>query len=471
MGYINRINPTVFGSGTVIADQESSSSTSKGNLIGESSYAFAGNSTGIAASQSVSASTKALLNSSSLINLGSVFPGQPVTLTITLTATTAGTLSISGYNGHLVVTETISFTSGTKTLTSANSYTNINSITPSVAVTAFTAGTSPLVTTTTLGVKQPQLAASLDMNSSAGAILYPKATQSQIANFDSTVNGITYASTDGMRVYNTTTNSFCEKVNGYWSGLYLEDALKPTHKKVTFVLNSSSSTTLASIVSTANASYQVLPALPSYNASVSSLSSAATPSLNQKANITGSLSYPVQITAKITNTTAVTGGFQAIVTGYYNGVLFSETIGVTTTITSGANPTYTTLAKFTSIVSIVPSTVGTGTFTVSYGNAVSIPVYVIYSAVCQLNLPSTAIAGTGTGNLVLSVSGTTLLTVVGNSQFKTSTGPQTIISTGLSNVASNSNAALLFTNNSLAVTGSSIGNTSIFVSVEYDIIW
>jgi hypothetical protein len=447
MANINRNNPTTHESGMVICD-----SLSKGTLIGKSSYAFAGNPTGLAISQNVTAGNSVLFNSPSLLNLGSIFPGQPVTLTITLTSVAITNLVIKGYNNHNSITETIIVSAGTSTLTSSNSYTNVNSIIPVGNLTNVTVGTNPLIVTNTAGVTQPQLAASLDINSQAGAVLFPKATIAQIQAFDSQVNSVNYASTDGMRIYNTSTGSFCEKVNGYWSGLYLEDPIKPTTKKISTYVDAATLTAIGS-----GTIFQILPALPSYAANNTGLAPSLTPVANKAATITA-MPYPAQVTATIAGTIT---SFVVKITGYYNGILFSETLS------GSAAGTLTSVAKFTSIVSILPTTVS-GTFTVSYGYTANSSAYMIYKAVTRFNGGAGG-SSSGTGAFGLNsgaTANTNFIQLLTNAQVN---GNSSLIELIQPNNIPSSNLSITLSNNATAFVPHT--NSSAFVTIEYDIIW
>ena len=460
MANINRNNPTTHESGMVICD-----SLSKGSLIGESSYAFAGNKTGIALSQTVNLASEVNFNSPSLLNLGSVFPGQPVTLTVTATVTQKTSLVIVGYNGANNVSETINFPIGTNTFTSSNSYTSLGYVSCSSGgpLNNFTMGTNPLSVTTTLGVKQPQLAASLDINSSKGAILFPKATIAQIQAFDSSVNGVTYASTDGMRVYNTSTNSFCEKVNGTWSGLYLEEEFKPSPKTLFVRLNASALTQIGN-----NGSWQLLQPFSTYASNTTGLGSQVSTTsssiVNVGANLKGQMPYPARVTANVSSGT-VTGNFLAKVTGYYKGILFSEVIGAQNSLSSP----YTTNAKFTSIISIVPTS-GTGNFTVNYGYTAASPVYNIYSIAIDY-FPSN-VPNTGTGGLSLNYTSATdvgipLLT---NAELMASNATPLKVIVNLTNLICKDQLSVTNNGNTFGIPANNT-QVSAFLTIKYDIIW
>ena len=481
MANINRNNPTTHESGFTICDNNSDY---KGSLIGESSYEFAGNKTGLAVTQTVAANAQVLFNSPSLLNLGSVFPGQPVTLTITATAGAATTLTILGYNDHDNVTETLNVPIGTNTLTSLNSYTLINSITTSGNLTNVTVGTNPLVITTTLGVKQPQLAASLDINSSRGAILYPKATALQIKNFDKSIQGITYASTDAMRVYNTTTNSFCEKINGYWSGLYLEDPIKPSRKKISLYLDNNTFKNIGN-----GTRYQILPPLPIYSPDPTALASSQTlSSVNTKVTLKSVNSYPASVTITNTGTGTISNAWIFAITGIYNGITFTELVKAPATPLA-VGSSITTTAKFSQVTSIVLANASTGNISISSGYAAPNPVYVIYRGIVAFNAGSTIITGGGTFGLNFFTAADQtnyndfmqLLTSEQLTSTLNTNGTLTVI-TSPNNIASVSRllsagtldkAGMYLTNNGAIFNVSNTSNilASVFVTIEYDIVW
>jgi hypothetical protein len=486
---INRYAPSLTTSGVVICDTDLSGGNGNDKPIGPSTYGFlpagwVGGANGvpimqtpnIALSQTVNANASFVFNSTSLVNIGSVFPGQPVQIQVQGIAAVAGAVvTLVGFNGKTAVTDTLTFNNlaaaGLATQISANSYTSLTS-----AVVTTQNLTNATISTVYLKTNsgQPFLAAALDLNSTAGAFLNPKMFSSDIENLDTITTAgqsqgslanvqnnvpVSYATTDGMQVYNKTTGAISIKRNGAWDNFYLEDLLRTNYRRSYTVLNRSKIQGMG-----ANGGLiQVTPAPPVYPVNPTYFKPATAVAIATTTLLSNAvMPYPASI---ILINTSSTSNITYTITGTYNGATVTETITVTTTA-----GTITTTSEYSFITSIVAA-VTTAPDTISVGIAASSAIVMPYRLSLQLFNKTTAFAtggalGLSYTNAIAGIAGFTTVNAgfMTNAANNSTVVPITTVSTPTPNLP------LFFGNATAAFTGG-LSSAQLIVGLEYEIIW
>jgi len=467
---LNRVSPTDFTAGIVISD-----TIENNNVLGKTTaefvplgwkvkapgvYSLATPNTGNLVTVAAQAVGSVPINNPNYYSSrGAIFCGIPQALYITGTGNAgASVLRIIGTVANTRVTEDITFVDGVQREgTTVTEFTDILSINVAVAgINNLSISTYP---TSLTPQKEPYIAASLDVNSTSGAILNPRLNINQILSLDNSQSTSTtgYASVtcDGMQVYNSDAGCVATKRNGKWENLYLEDPFKSQTHQVSVNLTQAQFIAMTGVLGNIP-----LVKLPTVVTQPTFLANGNFTALGKIVGPT-TLPYPARVTFTATaNTSVVT------INGYYNGMKLTETVasvnGVATSLF-----TYSIISSISITTYVVPIT--------TVGLAVPNPTLVVRNfSLNSINPANTAyITATGIGvtwnPAGLAVAGGQLwpIATLGSSSKQQLTvvpgaSPYTVI-----NVSGGADTLYL-----APIGGTPANGAGAFsVSMEYDIVW